>query len=48
MLVTVVFTALCAYLSYRWMMRLDARYGTGRGWTLESRRLKLPERALRR
>lgn len=47
-LVTVVFTALFAYLSYRWMMRLDARYGTGRGWTLESRRLKLPERALRR
>ncbi len=44
----VLFTALFARLSYRWMLRLDARFGTGRGWTLESRRLKLPERALRR
>lgn len=47
-LVTVVFTIAFARLSYRWIMRLDAQFGSGRGWTLESRRLKLPERALRR
>lgn len=47
-LATAVFTVLFAWLSYRWIMRLDARFGTGRGWTLESRRLKLPERTLRR
>ena len=43
-LVVAVFTALYARLAYRWMMRLDARYGSGRGWVLKSRRLKLPER----
>ncbi|MCC7258658.1 MAG: hypothetical protein IT486_09820 [Gammaproteobacteria bacterium] len=48
LLVTVVFTIVFARVNYRWMMRLDAQYGTGRGWTLESRRLKLPERAIRR
>lgn len=47
-LAVAAFTALFARINYRWIMRLDARYGTGRGWTLESRRLKLPERALRR
>ncbi|MCE7904105.1 MAG: hypothetical protein DYH20_16150 [Gammaproteobacteria bacterium PRO9] len=48
LLITVAMTVFFARLSYRWMMRLDARYGTGRGWVLESRQLKLPERAIRR
>ncbi len=47
-LITVVFTALFARTSYRWMMRLDAQYGTGKGWVLESRSLKLPERRIRK
>ncbi len=47
-LVTAVMIVAFARLSYRWMMRLDAQYGTGKGWSLESRRLKLPERAIRR
>lgn len=46
-LATVVFMALYARLAYRWMMRLDAQYGTGKGWVLESRSLKLPERRIR-
>jgi len=46
--VLVVFTALYARTSYRWMMRLDAQYGTGKGWELESRMLKLPERRIRK
>ena len=43
-LVVVVFAALYARIAYRWMMRLDAQYGSGSGWVLKSRRLKLPER----
>lgn len=46
-LITVAFTAIFARVSYRWMMRLDAQYGTGKGWVLESRSLKLPERRIR-
>lgn len=45
-LITVVFAALYARTTYRWMMRLDAQYGTGKGWVLESRSLKLPERRI--
>jgi hypothetical protein len=47
-LITVVFTAFFVRTSYRWMMRLDAQYGTGKGWVLESRSLKLPERRIRK
>ena len=47
-LVAVVFAVLYARIAYRWMMRLDAQYGTGKGWVLESRRLKLPERGIRK
>ena len=47
-LITLLFIAFFARTSYRWMMRLDAQYGTGRGWELESRMLKLPERRVRR
>ena len=46
--ITVTFMLWFARLSYRWIMRLDAQYGTGRGWALESRPMKLPERATRR
>lgn len=47
-IVTVLFTVWFAWMSYRWIMRLDAQYGTGKGWELESRMLKLPERRIRR
>ncbi len=46
--ITIGFAALFARISYRWIMRLDAQFGTGRGWSLKSRTLKLPERAIRR
>ncbi len=45
--ITLVSGVLLARLWYRWMMQLDARYGSGRGWELWSRRVKLPERAER-
>lgn len=32
-------------VSHRWIMRLDAQFGSGKGWTLESQMVKLPERA---
>ncbi|MGA9795139.1 MAG: hypothetical protein WBQ17_06330 [Rhizomicrobium sp.] len=32
-----------AMLHYRWMMRLDAQYGKGSGWTFKEVRVKLPE-----
>ena len=47
-LITVLFIVFFARISYRWIMRLDAQFGTGKGWTLESRMLKLPERAIRK
>ncbi len=47
-LITVVFMVLFARLSYRWIMRLDAQYGKGSGWALESRMLKLPDRVIRK
>ena len=46
-LTAVVFTSIFARAAYRWMMRLDAQYGSGKGWTLESQMVKLPERAPR-
>lgn len=45
--IAVVFSAWFARAAYRWMMRLDAQYGSGRGWTLESQMVKLPDRATR-
>lgn len=44
-LTAVLFTAFFARAAYRWMMRLDAQFGSGKGWTLESQMVKLPERA---
>lgn len=46
--ITVVVSVWFMWLSYRWIMRLDAQYGTGKGWVLESRSLKLPERRIRK
>ena len=46
-LITVLFSIWFARASYRWIMRLDGQYGSGKGWSLESRPIKLPERALR-
>ncbi len=43
-LIAVLFTAFFARTGYRWIMRLDAQYGSGRSWKLESERVKLPER----
>jgi hypothetical protein len=42
-LLTVLFAAWFARTAYRWMMRLDAQYGRGSGWTLERAVVKLPE-----
>jgi hypothetical protein len=47
MLITAVFTAWFARAAYRWIMRLDAQYGSGRGWSLESQMVKLPDRVTR-
>ncbi len=47
-LITVIVTVLFARSSYRWMMRLDAQYGTGRGGQMISRPTKLPERVTKR
>lgn len=43
-LIAVLFTAFFARTAYRWIMRLDAQYGSGRSWKLESQMVKLPER----
>jgi hypothetical protein len=48
LLITALFTAFFARVAYRWIMRLDAQFGSGKGWTLESQMVKLPERAPRR
>ncbi len=29
--------------AFRWIMRLDAQYGSGAGWSLPTRSVKLPE-----
>ena len=47
LVIAVVFAAWFARAAYRWIMRLDAQYGSGRGWILESQMVKLPDRATR-
>ena len=42
-LISLVFTVWFARLYYRWVMRLDAQYGTGKGWVLPAETVKLPE-----
>ena len=39
---TVVSAVVTSRVAYRWIMRIDAQYGRGSGWALESTRLKLP------
>ncbi len=48
MLIAVVFTAIVARTAYRWIMRLDAQFGSGGGWKLESQMVKMPERRERK
>jgi hypothetical protein len=47
LVIAVVFSAWFARAAYRWIMRLDAQYGSGRGWKLESQMVKLPDRVTR-
>ena len=39
---TMVSALFFARFSYRWIMRLDAQYGRGSGWALETTSVKLP------
>ena len=39
---TIVWAAFFARFAYRWIMRLDAQYGRGSGWVLQSTTVKLP------
>ncbi|MFV0278231.1 MAG: hypothetical protein ACK5HY_13750 [Parahaliea sp.] len=43
LLVVAIYVPLFARFCYRWIMRLDARYGTGSSWQLTSVSVKLPE-----
>lgn len=47
-LVAVLFTAIFARVAYRWMMRLDAQFGTGKGWKMVPQSVKLPEQVIRK
>lgn len=40
--------ALFARFAFRWIMRLDAQYGSGSSWSLPRRVVKLPEPRVRR
>lgn len=42
-LITLASTLFLALQGYRWIMRLDAQYGRGSGWALNSTLVKLPE-----
>ena len=42
-LITALFIVFLARVSYRWTMRLDAQFGTGKGWALISQSVRLPE-----
>lgn len=43
LLIGVAFAVFFTRFAYRWMMRLDAQYGTGRSWRLVPAEVKLPE-----
>ena len=42
-LLCVVLIVIYARFCFRWIMRLDAQYGSGKGWKQVSTRVKLPE-----
>lgn len=42
-LFAVLFALWYGRFSFRWMMRLDGQYGSGAGWELRERVVKLPE-----
>ena len=46
-LVTVLFTAVFARVAYRWIMRLDAQFGSGKGWRMVQQTVKFPEQVFR-
>ncbi len=46
--IAVVFAFVFARIAFGWMMRLDAQYGSGRSWKLESQMVKMPERVIRK
>jgi uncharacterized membrane protein YesL len=39
----VLFALWYARFAFRWMMRADSQYGSGSGWELKERNVKLPE-----
>lgn len=41
--VAVVFAVFFSRFAFRWIMRLDAQYGSGRSWRLLPAEVKLPE-----
>ncbi len=41
--ITLASMLLFARFAYRWIMRLDAQYGSGSGWRMVRRTVKLPE-----
>lgn len=47
-LFVVVFTAVFARIAYRWIMRLDAQFGSGKGWAMVPHSVKLPEQVFRK
>ncbi|MFK7733884.1 MAG: hypothetical protein AB8B48_19845 [Pseudomonadales bacterium] len=47
-LLVVVFTAVFARIAYRWIMRLDAQFGSGKGWAMVPYSVKLPEQVFRK
>ena len=44
---TIASAAVMARVAYRWIMRIDAQFGRGSGWSLESTTLKLPREQAR-
>ena len=43
-LATGLFTLFLMRISYPWIMNLDARYGSGSSWSLETQKIKLPQK----
>ena len=46
-LFTLVWAFLFSKIAFGWIMKLDAQVGSGKGWSLDSAPIKLPERRVR-
>jgi len=46
-LFTLVWSFLFSKIAFGWIMKLDAQVGSGKGWSLDSAPIKLPERRVR-